>query len=725
LPSLPRTRPEWLLRVLGLAVLTAVTTWYSITLTRFGGGVAALCVANGLLTGALLVSRRSSWAGCFAASALGQLVVRFVHDSSGPLAVAIVLINLLESGMVAWWLRRQFGRLQEASDLGAVARDALLSTLVACFASATLALPLLAHRLETTPWVTWSSWFTSHVLGMVVVATLTACALLPQVGLVVRAGRRLDYALCLSLLLLTCYGVFAQQSYPLLFMIYLPLLLLVWRHGITGMMMGIVLLAGVSGVAAVQDAGPFALIQDGTGVTRVLFWKAYVAAGCLLAFSTAVALAQRRQLEQKLKSSKARYRILADHSQDLIVRRRPDGSQSYVSPASVSLLGLEPEELFDADALVHPDDLVSLQSVFAQLFADGGQATLLFRMRHRDGRYVWLEAAAQAVDVPHGRRVIYSARDVSTRVRAERGQAALQAQLQAITDHLPAMVARFDREGRFVYANERSRVLRPGFDPIGRHLLEVRGEAAYADIAPHIEAVLRGEQQDFDTFLELPDGRMEIRAQFVPDVAADGSVQGFYSLSFDISEEKAHKRELERLARFDPLTGLANRRHFDESLEDAVARAARNGSALLLLALDVDNFKQINDSLGHAGGDLVLKAFAQRISEAVYEVDLVARLGGDEFAVLVEYSPDVEAGARIAERVVAAMREPVLIEGQAVQVTASIGVGRHWPTRSGEALMALADKALYEAKARGRNTWAIAQDEPQHLVLVEAPAHAA
>jgi diguanylate cyclase (GGDEF)-like protein len=226
-----------------------------------------------------------------------------------------------------------------------------------------------------------------------------------------------------------------------------------------------------------------------------------------------------------------------------------------------------------------------------------------------------------------------------------------------------------------------------------------------------VEAVLKGETQAFDTWLNTPDGRMELRAQFVPDRAADGSVQGFYSLAFDITEDKRLERELERLARFDALTGLANRRHFEESLHEAVALALRTGAALMLLSLDLDKFKQINDTLGHAAGDEVLKEFGRRVQASVYDVDLVARLGGDEFLVLVQYSASRDSGERIAKAIIEAMRAPIdLSDGQTVQAATSIGIGLQKPVRSAESLLALADKALYEAKNRGRNTSAYAEE---------------
>jgi diguanylate cyclase (GGDEF)-like protein len=480
--ALPGRLPAWRfpLAVAALGLLTFAAAWYSLTLTRFDGGVATLCVTNGLLAGVLLVTARRKWTWWFLASGVGQLAVRGLHDTHMGLALEIVLINLLEAGLVAWWVRREVSDLRTQGDLGRMARDAVIATLASSFISATLALPLLAAHMAPTPFVTWVTWFSSHALGMVLVATLTVCALQPRVGLFGRKGHRVDYALCVALMVLVGYEVFTHSQYPLLFVMYLPLLLLVWRHGLSGMMTGVVLLAGASGIAAVADMGPFALMGAG-GLKRVLFWNLYMAAGALMAYTTALALTKQRQLERRLLASEANYKLLAE--------------------------------------------------------------------------------------------------------------------------------------------------------------------------------------------------------------------------------------EAEHLARFDALTGLANRRHFDEHLAEAVARAHRSGAALMLLAFDLDHFKQVNDTHGHAAGDAVLAEFAQRVKDCVYDVDLVARLGGDEFMVLVEYAPTAAAGERIARRVLAAMKAPFRVGDVDLQVSASIGIGLLRPVGTASGLMQLADRALYDAKSRGRATWRLLEGE--------------
>jgi len=708
-PELEPVRgPNWL-AVASLAVLVFAASWFSLTYTRFESGVSAVWLSNGLLTGALLLAPRRDWIWYFLAGAAGQVAARLLKHDVLFVLLALVAANMLECALVAFWVRRREGDLERARSLPRVARDALLSTLVACAGSGMIASPIVSLRTGATPFEAWATWYGAHVLGLVIVATLTVCAFQKNVRMVPAGWRaRVDYLACLGLLLGVCWAVFSQAHYPVLFLVFLPLLLLAWRHGLSGMVVGVGVLALVSGAAATNGTGPFALVSTTDPSLRLLFWQLFIASSCVLAYSSAVSLTQRQQLEGSLLRSEARYRLLADNSKDLIVRRRANGERAYVSPASLALTGYAPQDLPPLEEVVHPEDQAALKGLFGRLFAGVIQeGTVRYRVFHRSGRIVWLEAVARRVIDAGEAQVVFVARDISERVRAEQGQLAAQAQLQAITDNLPAMVARFDRDARYVYANSRSLAMVPGLDIIGKTLLELRGPEHYEQFRPMVEAVLRGEPQAFDTWINGPNGRVELRAQFVPDRAADGSVQGFYSLSFDITEAKNFARELDRLARFDALTGLANRRHFEGELDAAVARAMRTGAALMVLSLDLDKFKQINDTLGHAAGDEVLVEFGRRVRASVYDVDLVARLGGDEFVVLVQYTATTEAGERIARSILAAMEPPMDLSVGPVQAATSIGVGLMQPVVSASALMALADRALYEAKARGRNTYSI------------------
>ena len=164
------------------------------------------------------------------------------------------------------------------------------------------------------------------------------------------------------------------------------------------------------------------------------------------------------------------------------------------------------------------------------------------------------------------------------------------------------------------------------------------------------------------------------------------------------------REELEHLARHDALTGLPNRRAFQERLDQALARAQRSGERFALLFIDVDNFKNINDRWGHEGGDAVLKIVALRLDATTRKADAVARMGGDEFVVLLDNPAHRDDITNIAEKLLASVRSPIVFGGQELQVGFSIGISQYPDDGHTVAeLMARADHAMYEAKAAGRN----------------------
>jgi diguanylate cyclase (GGDEF)-like protein len=170
------------------------------------------------------------------------------------------------------------------------------------------------------------------------------------------------------------------------------------------------------------------------------------------------------------------------------------------------------------------------------------------------------------------------------------------------------------------------------------------------------------------------------------------------------AELRESERRLEQMAYYDGLTGLPNRRLFGEDLKRLLALAQR-GEPFTLLLIDLDRFKEVNDTQGHDAGDALLMAVARRLSQSVREIDCVARLGGDEFAVLLAKSGERALVDPVCRRIVDSLREPIEHRGGRLQASASIGVASCRGDCSGEDLYKAADVALYEAKREGRDGW--------------------
>lgn len=177
----------------------------------------------------------------------------------------------------------------------------------------------------------------------------------------------------------------------------------------------------------------------------------------------------------------------------------------------------------------------------------------------------------------------------------------------------------------------------------------------------------------------------------------------------DISERKRDEVQIQQLAEQDSLTGLRNRRSFDAFLERSLVEAGRKGDPVYLLILDLDRFKEVNDSYGHQVGDSLLQEVAGRIRDTVRSSDLVARFGGDEFGLVLVDTPDDAAVDRVCEKLVDGLSHPYEIAGETLYIGASVGVSRFpWDAEEPQNLFRMADQALYRAKQEGRGTWRLA-----------------
>jgi diguanylate cyclase (GGDEF)-like protein/PAS domain S-box-containing protein len=285
-------------------------------------------------------------------------------------------------------------------------------------------------------------------------------------------------------------------------------------------------------------------------------------------------------------------------------------------------------------------------------------------------------------------------------------------QLRAVTDNLPMLIT-------YVDAQERLRFMNGTFhewlgidldEAVGRPLADVVGAEHYASRREHLRAALAGQRVEFEVVSSTLAGPRNLQTVYIPDIREDGTVHGIFTLSTDVTAMKNVQQELQRLARIDTLTGLANRRQFDELLEQSLARHRRTRRPFALIFLDVDHFKAINDSHGHGAGDAVLKEFAARLQHSLRETDVAARLSGDEFVVILDGLAARDEAIAVADKLLHAIRAPMAVGDKVLHVTASMGLAWQEGTVDVEAkaLMARADRALYRAKEGGRNAVGLA-----------------
>ncbi|MEY4564496.1 MAG: hypothetical protein RLZZ618_3773 [Pseudomonadota bacterium] len=301
--------------------------------------------------------------------------------------------------------------------------------------------------------------------------------------------------------------------------------------------------------------------------------------------------------------------------------------------------------------------------------------------------------------------------DITPIKHAERLHAEGEQRLRMIADNLPVLISYIDEHERLQFANETFRSWL-GLDPhaaLGKTVEEIVGAALYEQRRDALKRALKGERVTFDLESTSLGIHRHLHNEYVPDIRADGVVAGVYALSSDVTPLKLVEKQLSELARIDVLTALPNRRAFDERLRDALLRSRRTGRPMALMFLDIDHFKQINDTHGHGVGDQVLKEFAKRLHSCVRLTDTVARLAGDEFVIILEGLNTVEEVAVIARKIGGALRVPLLVADLLLLVTSSIGISYVDGEEVTPAdVVAKADSALYDAKRAGRNTFATA-----------------
>jgi diguanylate cyclase (GGDEF)-like protein/PAS domain S-box-containing protein len=347
------------------------------------------------------------------------------------------------------------------------------------------------------------------------------------------------------------------------------------------------------------------------------------------------------------------------------------------------------------------------------------QAALSGELQHFDQQFAGVNRHFMIDYIPatdaDGRTkgVYVLARDISERRAAALEKEVSERRLKLITDHLPVLISYIDRAHHFRFGNATfQRWL--GIDPAtlaGRPVVEVLGDDAYTTAREHLENAFGGWTVTYESRMTVGGKQRILETTYVPDVQADGSVAGVYGLSHDLTRLKETEEKLTRLARVDSLTGIANRRMFAESLQHAIERSRRYGAGLALAYLDIDLFKKINDTHGHAVGDEVLKEFARRLQASVRGTDMVARLSGDEFVIIIDELNQVADCRLLAEKIAAAIRIPFHVAGLQLHVTTSVGVSRFGGGQeTDEQLLANADSALYAAKRNGRDGVAVFGD---------------
>lgn len=430
-------------------------------------------------------------------------------------------------------------------------------------------------------------------------------------------------------------------------------------------------------------------------------------------------ITEQKQINRELELNRQRYESLFHNNPDGIFSMDASGCLIDVNDSLVRLLGYTREELTETTfhKVVESCHLSATEAKF-RLALEGVTQNYETVGIHKSGRRVSLRITNMPILIDGTVTGVYGiAKDISAEKRALVLLAESEEKYRSLFDYNLDAVFEMDREGRFVNANamteqlsdyRRDELIGLDFTPlIAEQVERVQGFFASA---------LNGEAVNFEQRIRRKDGDiLEVDINAVPK-RRNGEIDGVFAIVRDITEKKSNEQEINRLAFTDQLTGLPNRHWFYQNIRNVLARTEEHQQKIAVLLVDFDDFKSVNDLLGHFGGDQFLKIVANRIHSCLGPDDTISRFGGDEFIIVSENTGEPQAHA-LAQAILQVMREPVQLLGQEFSVTLSIGIAVQTGCESdGEELIKEADFAMYAAKQNGKNNFQVFTRELDSLM---------
>lgn len=433
-------------------------------------------------------------------------------------------------------------------------------------------------------------------------------------------------------------------------------------------------------------------IRDGSG--RVCHFVAVVSD-----------VTERLRTDAALAESGQIFRTVLEATPQAVIAVDAGGIIAYANPRTVDVFGYRSSELLGRSVeLLIPERFSGRHPGHFERFTSQPQGRRMgigreLVARHRDGREFPIEVSLSPVTTSDGLLVFAMCTDLTARREAEAAVQEAEQRARLLLEQAADALLILDRTGRIIDANQQAcqalRYERQAL--IGRPIAEVHVDLGRRGLLPPLDALVPGETVMVEGTYQRGDGStFPVEVRFGA-IEARGGTQVLASAR-DVTERRRTQRRLERLAHHDQLTGLPNRMRFSQRLEEAIS-AAHAGADGAVLLLDLDLFKQVNDTLGHQAGDDLLTQVARRLRQTVRSGDSVARLGGDEFGIVLGAVRGIEEARSAAERVLVTIRQPFQIGGRPVTISGSIGIVLlHADAPTSDVVMREVDIAMYRAK---------------------------
>ncbi len=410
-----------------------------------------------------------------------------------------------------------------------------------------------------------------------------------------------------------------------------------------------------------------------------------------------------------------RFKTLVENSTDIVMVLNGHDQVSFVSPAVMLVLGRSEDDLMSTGLrmLAHGEHRVTVDRFLHATRAGTSLKPVEVQMRRADGALRWFELLGRDhSDNDEIDGLVVTARDVTDRRAADDRLARSEARFRSLVQHSSDVIAVIDGSGFFAFVTPSvTSVL--GYRPDS-----LVGSTVFDLVAPgHRDRVeerlaLMGEpftRVDLEVDVKAASGRYHTLVVTLTDLRDEPAVDGIVLNARDITTHRSLEKDLEHQSITDPLTGLPNRTGFIDTLQAVLDNP--NAPSPTVLLLDLDDFKMINDSLGHSFGDEILTVVADRLRTSLRLSDHAARLGGDEFAILLRDAYTQTDVQQVTERLLEDLRAPLLMNGEDLSLSASIGVAMAGDADSAEDLIRNADAAMYRAKDAGKNRFEMFEEQ--------------
>lgn len=418
-----------------------------------------------------------------------------------------------------------------------------------------------------------------------------------------------------------------------------------------------------------------------------------------------------KNAERATQESERRYRQLIETIPEGIIVHK-DGIILYANALALETIGetyVESESIFQFVAADYheatSERLASLQK------GESIQDTEVVIVTPA-GQQLHMDIGSLLIDYEGTSAVMTVLRDVTEKRAMEQALRHSEMQYRLITENMSDLVCILERDGRVRYASPSHQSVL-GYAPAcyeGKNTLDFIHPEDVSSTRRQLRTMTAGSEPLTLEFRHLHhDGRWIWLETKIQAIYEDATLLHYLTVTREIMQRKVLEKQLKHLAYHDTLTELPNRRYFLAYLEEALSRIADDEEELAILSLDIDHFKQINDTLGHDVGDELLRQFSFRLAQTLRKQDVIARFGGDEFSVLIRYTDPV-APDRVAEKLITSLQRPWQIEGHTFITTSSVGVACYRSGLTKKRLLKQADLALYEAKSNGRNQYVIFKD---------------